>query len=283
MKTMQKFENIRKKCTEEVLASSLYQELSQSGMKPKKIFKYFWKSSQEALGEAEISSANVLDVIEASFQISFLLLPEKIFTDIPWEWQNLDIKESFNKKVFFHTVLSSTRVSNIEIFDEQGKTLASISDIKWGNPTKPKIEESEDTHEFIKQVMAMPKKQRVPLVKNHLLQGLGKLMEIEPTQIDPKKNFMYMGMDSLLALEMLEQLSKDLAVKIPITTLSENPTIEHLAKYIVDYVLEGKSSLPSKESVLDKQQNQEVLGKLGNIAVVQKNFCSSLTFEIVEE
>jgi len=72
-------------------------------------------------------------------------------------------------------------------------------------------------------------------------------------------NFMNLGGNSLIAIQMLSQIKKHLGVEVLISDFFENPTIRHLANII----LEKMEELSEEELSLVDESLNEILGTLG--------------------
>ena len=56
---------------------------------------------------------------------------------------------------------------------------------------------------------------------------------------DPNKGLQDLGLDSLLALELRERLQRAVGAALPSTLVFDYPTVETLAVYLVEDVIEG--------------------------------------------
>jgi acyl transferase domain-containing protein/acyl carrier protein len=77
--------------------------------------------------------------------------------------------------------------------------------------------------------MLSPGQERTALLENHLREQLAAVLKIAPQRIDLRKPMGSMGVDSLMALELVRRLSKSIGIKVPATTVFNYPTIVKLA------------------------------------------------------
>jgi acyl carrier protein len=70
---------------------------------------------------------------------------------------------------------------------------------------------------------------RTALVEQHLREQLAVVLKTSPKRVDLQKPMGSMGVDSLMALELVRRLSRSIGVKIPATAVFNYPTITKLA------------------------------------------------------
>ena len=59
-------------------------------------------------------------------------------------------------------------------------------------------------------------------------------LDTDPQRVDPEKPLNTMGLDSLMALELKNEIENVLGVVIPITLLIKGPSLRELAEYVVN-------------------------------------------------
>jgi acyl carrier protein len=72
----------------------------------------------------------------------------------------------------------------------------------------------------------------------------------EKEEVDPKRGFFDMGMDSLMALRLKAFLEKGFSIKLPPSIIFDYPKIELLAHHLLDIVfLDSQQELHSKQAL----------------------------------
>jgi len=95
-------------------------------------------------------------------------------------------------------------------------------------------EKSHDTT-FINQLQATPNDQREKLIKARVMQEIRKVLRFDSSQvIDENKGFFEMGMDSLMTLELKNQLQVILNQVLPNTLAFDYPTPAKITAFIVN-------------------------------------------------
>ena len=72
------------------------------------------------------------------------------------------------------------------------------------------------------------------LVQKHLGARLSRVLRLPAEKLESHVPLTNLGMDSLMALELRNQLSSDLQLMVPISLLLGGTTVEELAAYIVE-------------------------------------------------
>jgi acyl transferase domain-containing protein len=83
------------------------------------------------------------------------------------------------------------------------------------------------------QLAALPSgQQRTTLLESHLREQLAAVLKTTAQRIDLRKPMGSMGVDSLMALELVRRLSKSIGIKVPATVVFNYPTIVTLASHL---------------------------------------------------
>ncbi|HXC24597.1 MAG TPA: beta-ketoacyl reductase, partial [Gemmatimonadaceae bacterium] len=77
-----------------------------------------------------------------------------------------------------------------------------------------------------------PGRPRTALIEQHLREQLAAVLKTSPSRVDLQKPMGSMGVDSLMALELVRRLSRSIGVKIPATAVFNYPTITKLAAMV---------------------------------------------------
>lgn len=87
---------------------------------------------------------------------------------------------------------------------------------------------------------AVPPEERQAKLVAYLQEQVGRVLKIDDSAKlpRPQQGFFDMGMDSLMAVELKGQLEKSLACSLPATLLIESPSLQALATYLAEQVLQ---------------------------------------------
>jgi acyl carrier protein len=112
--------------------------------------------------------------------------------------------------------------------------LAEVARVTSGQPSYGAVEPGEvATPLTLRQKLeAAPAAERSALLLQHLRLELGKILGISPETIDLEQGLMDMGLDSLMAVEVRNRLSKSLQQRLPATLIFDYPTLHKLAAYL---------------------------------------------------
>jgi NADPH:quinone reductase-like Zn-dependent oxidoreductase/thioesterase domain-containing protein/NADP-dependent 3-hydroxy acid dehydrogenase YdfG/acyl carrier protein len=97
-------------------------------------------------------------------------------------------------------------------------------------------------HAFRQQLLAADGTTRQSLVQEYIRQELARIMGIEPTSLETNQPLSTFGLDSLLALELKNNLEGRLDFTLPMAKLMEGPSIESLAAETTRLVAGGGES-----------------------------------------
>jgi acyl carrier protein len=88
-----------------------------------------------------------------------------------------------------------------------------------------------------------PPAERRAVLQGFVQQQLAKVMGVaDPGQIDPGEPLFNMGLDSLMALELMVLLEKNLGITLTEALVFEHPTIEDLVLYFLSVLFEQQAS-----------------------------------------
>jgi acyl-CoA synthetase (AMP-forming)/AMP-acid ligase II/acyl carrier protein len=83
-------------------------------------------------------------------------------------------------------------------------------------------------------VLAVPGRRRIALVAEHLQRVAAGLLGLDVADVDADRPFGELGIDSVTAVDMVEQLGRALGLELSGTLLFDHPTIEKLARFVVE-------------------------------------------------
>ncbi|TWT65367.1 type I polyketide synthase [Allorhodopirellula solitaria] len=83
---------------------------------------------------------------------------------------------------------------------------------------------------FHAKLMALAVTQREEELRSYLTNQIAQIMGLEPSDLDVNQSLNTMGLDSLMAIELANQLQLTLQVALPMSIFIENPTVATLAR-----------------------------------------------------
>jgi len=107
-------------------------------------------------------------------------------------------------------------------------------------PIQPAITSAHQRSEILQRIDSANAIDRIAVLQAHIRVELAKVMGFSaPELIDFQENFGDLGMDSLMAVELTNRLQKSLSCTLSQTLIFDYPTIEALANYLADEVLDA--------------------------------------------
>ncbi|MCO6042585.1 SDR family NAD(P)-dependent oxidoreductase [Aeoliella sp. ICT_H6.2] len=105
-------------------------------------------------------------------------------------------------------------------------------------------------HEFRDRLLEAEPVARVPLVRDYIQAELARIMSFDPDQLDVDQPLTAFGLDSLMALELKNNLEARLAFTLPMAKLLEGPSIASLAADTVGLIT-GEEAPSTEDSVAE--------------------------------
>jgi len=96
--------------------------------------------------------------------------------------------------------------------------------------------------EFRGQLLAADLEQRVTMFRDHFIDELSRIMSLDPDELDVDQPLSEIGMDSLLVMELKNNLEKRLAFNIPMAVFLERPSIATLAAQAARLLVESDTA-----------------------------------------
>jgi amino acid adenylation domain-containing protein len=91
-----------------------------------------------------------------------------------------------------------------------------------------------------------PESQRVPRMLAHLQQRVGRITMADVATIEPEHGVLQLGMDSLMIVELVRELNRDLQITLYPREIFERPSLIGLAEYLVDAIGEAPAATEAR-------------------------------------
>ncbi len=147
----------------------------------------------------------------------------------------------------------------------EGSLLAKIaSNTQIANSVKPTIQQAE----ILQRLQNTPVNQRKTVLTEEIQKEVVTVLGLELSrQLEPQLGFFEMGMDSLMALQLKNNLQVKLGYSLTSTLTFEYPNIELLADYLLEDVISLKSvDKTDQESEKNIQQQTEKLAEIQQLS-----------------
>lgn len=122
---------------------------------------------------------------------------------------------------------------------------------------------SEASAALIKRLTAVPESKRIPVLSAMIQKSVMEVLGVtDPSAVGMKQALSELGMDSLMAVDVQNVLAEMVGATLPGTLLFDYPTIDSIANYLLDEVLElteeeeGGGAL--SDDVLNKMRNEPI-------------------------
>ncbi|MEO0408180.1 MAG: beta-ketoacyl reductase, partial [Cyanobacteria bacterium P01_A01_bin.135] len=96
---------------------------------------------------------------------------------------------------------------------------------------------SSPTSDFLQQLAAAPEEQRRELLEIQVCNQISQILGFAPGELDRRKGFFDLGLDSLTAMELKNSLQTSLGCSLPSTLAFDYPTVERLLDYLAEQLL----------------------------------------------
>ncbi|RME51733.1 MAG: hypothetical protein D6795_07810, partial [Deltaproteobacteria bacterium] len=185
---------------------------------------------------ATLSEETIHEFAKDYFSLSFVTHLERLRV-----WGRLD-----KEVLYSHAVLREVRqeptlavVSDLFILDGAGNLLLEIRGMlgKTLNTLLdaiPHNEEREALQRLQEEIAALPTDtQRHAAIVAKLREQVAGTLRLSPDRVDPDRELTSIGIDSLMAMELIKKLERRFGYRLPIADMIEGPTIEWLAGKIL--------------------------------------------------
>jgi acyl carrier protein len=139
-------------------------------------------------------------------------------------------------------------------------------------------EASKEWLEFVEKLRQSPPAERVDILVHHVQEEAARVLRLDPdAKLDPHVPLNELGFDSLMAVELANQLTSATGISLPVTLLFDYPTLHAMSGYIVRNVLE----LDTGDEPMADEEDSEVTPKASEITANMLESIGKLTDEEV--
>ncbi|HHO50813.1 MAG TPA: AMP-dependent synthetase [Deltaproteobacteria bacterium] len=143
---------------------------------------------------------------------------------------------------------------------------------RWDHHAPTQLPEP-DTHELLLELRAARGRRRHRLLVAHVVAVAAGLLGLDPEDIEEDRPFGELGLDSVTAVEMVEQIGRTVGHEIAGTVLFDHPTIDDLCRWILSDLLTGERAAPTAAaptsadvvSMSDEEAEQALLREIEDL------------------
>jgi acyl carrier protein len=116
------------------------------------------------------------------------------------------------------------------------------------SPSSAAVAESDDGEALTAHILASAPEQRCELAQTHLRRVLAGVLGTSPERLDVERPLAELGIDSLMAVEIMSRLQADVGIEIPPAKLMEGTSLAGLASFLVDELTAANATTVGVES-----------------------------------
>jgi acyl transferase domain-containing protein/acyl carrier protein len=124
---------------------------------------------------------------------------------------------------------------------------------------------------------------RKDIMMTHLQNEVAGIMRLEPSQLPlVDQGFFSMGMDSLMALELIRRIENEMGCSLPATLIFEYPNIEAVAKFIIAEIMnpDGSEILENNTMIEKKDLNKIQIDSIEQLS--EDEVLNAIAQELIE-
>jgi len=183
--------------------------------------------------------------------------------------RNEELRETFRKRLGVKGINTNQAFREMDKAIISGMTEASVLNANWpamkrllpiiSSPTYHSLTHAitdDDTYENSQDIMdiieGLSKEEVHILITNMLTDELAKILQLPAEKVEQNRSIQDLGVDSLMAMELVSAIENRFSIEIPIMAMSDNSTVDSIAARITR-ILTGDKSLehgPDSDAVL---------------------------------
>ncbi|NES40705.1 polyketide synthase, partial [Moorena sp. SIO2C4] len=252
-------EKYQAECSQAIEIEEHYREYRSKGIDYGSSFqgiKQLWKGQGKALGEMafpEELTAQLADyqlhpaLLDAAFQIVSYAIPhtetDKIYLPVGVEKFKL-YRQTISQVWAIAEIRQTNLTANIFLVDNQGTVLVELEGLRV-KVTEPVLTQKSA---FKEQLKSASVSERQELLTTQISSAIVNILGLrDGQQIERHQPLFDLGLDSLMAVELKNQLESNLGTSFSSTLLFDYPTVESLVEYLANNVIpiDSFSELPT--------------------------------------
>jgi len=177
-------------------------------------------------------------------------------------WEQLLKEEGFDEVVMICPTGSEGRehFQNVMIGESNGKVRTGIQRQKRREKDSRKRQQAEEQrieglqekapeNGKIKQEQLLSGHEKRDYIEDKIVESVAGVLRIERGELNPEEPFMDLGVDSILAVEIVNRVNERLSVKLKTNDLFNYPTIQRLSSYISEEIVPGSDCVPQVSAI----------------------------------
>jgi acyl carrier protein len=80
------------------------------------------------------------------------------------------------------------------------------------------------------------------LLETYILENVARSIGTLPARIDPERSLLDLGLDSLIAMEVRNQINADFGINVPITRFTQSANVRALAAHVAEQIMSTSGS-----------------------------------------
>jgi phthiocerol/phenolphthiocerol synthesis type-I polyketide synthase C len=173
--------------------------------------------------------------------------------------RNEELRETFRKRLGIKGIYASQAFQEMDKAIVAGVTETAVMNANWpamkrllpiiSSPTYHSMThgiKDEDTYENSQDIMdiieGLSKEEVHILITNMLTDELAKILQLPADKVEQNRSIQDLGVDSLMAMELVSAIENRFSIEIPIMAMSDNSTVDSIAARIAR-ILTGDKNL----------------------------------------
>jgi len=190
--------------------------------------------------------------------------------DVGFLARNEEIKEALQSRMGGAALASATALDTLDLLLAQSHPAVGVLELDWSALSRflpsakaPKFRElarqdegsgdGDDSAELQRWLRELPPEELHAALAELLKEEVSEILRTAPEKIDINKSVYDMGMDSLMAVELITAVDQRFGINLPVMALSEGPTIAKLSERIILQLKGGEADQAPEDNDVTAQ------------------------------